>query len=97
MYRLKRDAIRHKLFPRRFPIPVLAQEFFKIVKSRGRSAEVLLVLRMALRSNPFILFTMIRSGWQLFRAGRISLKGERIKGVNELNRALSGAKEANGA
>jgi hypothetical protein len=40
---------------------------------------------------------MIRSGWQLFRAGRISLKGERIKGVNELNRALSGAKEANGA
>jgi heterodisulfide reductase subunit C len=97
MYHLKRDAIRHKLFPRRFPIPVLAQEFFKIVKSRGRNSEVLLVLRMALRSNPFILFTMIRSGWQLFRAGRISLKGERIAGVAELNRALSAAKESNGA
>lgn len=97
MYRLKRDAIRHKLFPSRFPIPVLAQEFFKIVKSRGRNSEVLLVLRMALRSNPFILFTMIRSGWQLFRAGRISLKGERIAGVAELNRALSAAKESNGA
>jgi heterodisulfide reductase subunit C len=98
MYQLKREAIRHKLFPRRFPIPVLAQEFFKIVKSRGRSAEVLLVLRMALRSNPFILFTMMRSGWQLFRTGRISLKGERIKGVGELNRALTAAnKEAHGA
>jgi hypothetical protein len=58
---------------------------------------VLLVLRMALRSNPFILFTMIRSGWQLFRAGRISLKGERIAEVAELNRALSAAREANGA
>jgi len=52
---------------------------------------------MALRSNPFILFTMIRSGWQLFRAGRISLKGERIAEVAELNRALSAAREANGA
>jgi heterodisulfide reductase subunit C len=97
MYHLKRDAIKHNLFPSRFPIPVLAQEFFKIVKSRGRSAEVPLVLRMALKSNPFILFTMLRSGWNLFRAGRISLKGERIKGVAELNAALSAAKEANGA
>jgi heterodisulfide reductase subunit C len=97
MYHLKREAIKHNLFPNRFPIPVLAKEFFKIVLSRGRSAEVPLVLRMALKSNPFILFTMMRSGWNLFRAGRISLQGDRIKGVAELNAALSAAKEANGA
>jgi heterodisulfide reductase subunit C len=97
MYHLKREAIKDNLFPRRFPIPVLAKEFFKIVLSRGRSAEVPLVLRMALKSNPFILFTMMRSGWNLFRAGRISLKGDRIKGIAELRAALSAAKEANGA
>lgn len=97
MYHLKQEAIKDNLFPRRFPIPVLAKEFFKIVLSRGRSAEVPLVLRMALKSNPFILFTMMRSGWNLFRAGRISLKGDRIKGVAELRAALSAVKEANGA
>ena len=96
MYHLKRDAIKHNMYPKRFPIPVLAREFYEIVKRRGRNAEVPLVLWMALKSNPFILFTMIRSGWQLFRAGRITLKGEKIRGVGELNRALAAAKESNG-
>lgn len=93
MYSLKREAIQEKKYPARFPIPVLAQEFFRYVKAWGRNAEVPVVLRMALKSNPFILLTMVRSGWQLFRAGRISLKGERIKRTGELHRALSASKE----
>jgi quinone-modifying oxidoreductase subunit QmoC len=93
MYSLKREAIRERKYPGRFPIPVLAREFYDIVKKRGRSAEVPLVLRMALKSNPLILLTMVRSGWNLFRTGRISFKGESIKRPAELERALSTPKE----
>jgi len=50
MYHLKQEAIKDNLFPRRFPIPVLAKEFFKIVLSRGRSAEV--PWSCAWRSSP---------------------------------------------
>jgi len=48
MYSLKREAIKKKLFPKRFPIPVLASEFHKMVAKRGRSSEMWLVMRMAL-------------------------------------------------
>jgi hypothetical protein len=84
MYGLKREAIREKKYPARFPIPVLAQEFFGMVKQRGRSSEFWLVLRLAMKSNPFILFTMMRTGWDLFRTGRMSLKSEGIQRKEEL-------------
>jgi quinone-modifying oxidoreductase subunit QmoC len=92
MYSLKREAIQEKKYPSRFPIPVLAQEFFHYVMTWGRNAEIPVVLKMALKSNPFILFTMMRSGWELFRTGRLSLKLERIKRTGELQRALSAAR-----
>jgi quinone-modifying oxidoreductase subunit QmoC len=95
MYALKREAIREEKFPPRFPIPVLAREFYDVVRSRGRNSEIPLVLRMALKSNPFILLTMMKSGWNLLRTGRISLKFERIRQVKQLQKALSAAKEAN--
>jgi heterodisulfide reductase subunit C len=89
MYSLKREALQHKMYPRRFPIPVLAQEFYSIVRRRGRSSEFWLVLRMALRTNPLQLFTMIGTGWQLFRTGRLKLGQERIQGVHQLQRELT--------
>ncbi len=49
MYGLKREAIQSRLYPARFPVPVLAQEFCKMVRRRGRNSEFWLVLRMALR------------------------------------------------
>ncbi len=93
MYSLKREAIKHHLYPKRFPIPVLAREFYEMVKRRGRSSELWLVLRMALRSNPLILLTMMRTGWDLFRTGRLSLRRERIARVRELQRELEATKE----
>ncbi len=89
MYSLKREAVRHKLYPRHFPIPVLAQEFYGIVSRRGRSSEFWLVLRMALRSNPLQLFTMMRTGWQLVRTGRLRVRQERIERVGELQSELA--------
>jgi heterodisulfide reductase subunit C len=89
MYSLKREAVQAKLYPRRFPIPVLAQEFYSLVASRGRSSEFWLVLRMALRTNPLQLLTMFGTGWQLIRTGRLSLRLERIKAVRDLQRGLN--------
>jgi heterodisulfide reductase subunit C len=88
MYGLKREAIREKMYPARFPIPVLAKEFFGMVKRRGRSSEFWLVLRLAMKSNPFILLTMMRTGWDLFRTGRMSLKSEGIERREELARLM---------
>ena len=92
MYSLKREAIQEKLYPRRLPIPVLAQEFYNMVRKHGRISEARLVLRMALRSNPLLLLGMARTGWQLLRTGRFSFKRERIERIGELERELA-AKE----
>lgn len=89
MYSLKREAIQEKLYPARLPVPVLAQEFFKMVKRRGRNSEFWLVLRMALRSNPLILLGMLRTGWELIRTGRLSLRVERIEDVAGLQKQLA--------
>jgi quinone-modifying oxidoreductase subunit QmoC len=93
MYSLKREAIKHRLYPSRFPIPVLAQEFYEMVRRRGRSSEFWLVLRMALRSNPLVLLGMWRTGWQLLRTGRLSLRRERIARIRELQCELSSPQE----
>ncbi len=91
MYSLKRQAIREKKYPPRFPAPVLSQEFFRMVRTRGRSSETWLILRLALKSNPLILLTMMRTGWDLFRTGRMSLKMERIQNTGQLKRLLQPA------
>jgi heterodisulfide reductase subunit C len=84
MYSLKREAIKRRLFPKRFPIPVLAREFHRMVSTRGRSSEMWLVMRMALRSNPMILLSMMGTGWNLFRTGRMPLRLEKIQHRHEL-------------
>ena len=93
MYALKREAIRNRMYPPHFPIPVLARAFFDMVKRRGRSSEFWLVLKMALRSNPLILLGMMKTGWHLWRTGRLSLGLEKIRGVDVLRRALASPRE----
>jgi len=88
MYTLKREAIEAKLYPRRLPIPVLAQEFYRAVRSRGKNPELWVVLRMALKSHPLILLSMIHTGWALLRTGRLSLHSEHSDGIAEIKRYL---------
>jgi heterodisulfide reductase subunit C len=93
MYSLKREAIKHRMYPNRFPIPVLAREFFSLVRRYGRNSEVWLVVRMALKSNPFVLLTMAKYGFGLMRTGRMSLRQERIKRTQELQSELTAPQE----
>lgn len=93
MYRLKREAIQSKMYPKSFPIPVLAQEFYEMVRRRGRNSEFWLVLRMAMRTNPFALLTMARTGWDLWRTGRLTLRMQRVQRANDLKPLSAASKE----
>ena len=88
IYELKQRAIHEGLYPRRFPIPVLAQEFYRMVKKNGRITELLLVMRLFLKSNPFAALGNWHMGIDLQRTGRASLKAEKIDGRADLAKML---------
>ena len=97
MYALKQLAIKEGIYPKRFPIPVMAQEFYKIVEKQGRNSEGRLMMNIAMRTNPFRLLRYAKVGLKLFRTGRASLHEESIQNKDELKallRAVDRAKEA---
>ncbi len=96
MYALKQLAIAEGVYPKRFPIPVMATEFFRLVEKQGRNSEGRLMLNMSLKTNPFRLLRYAKMGLKLFRTGRASLHEESIQqkeGLHALLRAVDRAKE----
>jgi hypothetical protein len=91
MYALKQRAIKDGIYPRRFPIPVLAKEFSDMVRSKGRITETLLVMRLFLKANWRAVFRSWRLGLGLIRTGRFVLRHERIKRPAELAAMLDSA------
>jgi heterodisulfide reductase subunit C len=88
MYELKQRAINEKVYPRNFSIPVLAQEFYKMVKEKGRISEMQLVTRLFLKTNPLAAMGMWKLGLGLMKTGRFSMKSESIKRTHELQTML---------
>jgi quinone-modifying oxidoreductase subunit QmoC len=88
MYAAKRLAIRKGVYPKGFPIPVLANEFFASVERTGRSSEGRLLLRLFLKTNPVQLFKQTRLGMRLLQLGRFSLKRESVQRTGELQSLL---------
>jgi len=88
MYAAKRIAVRRKIYPKRFPTPVLAGEFFSLVENNGRNSETWLLMRLFFKTNPFKMFKQARLGWQLWRHGRLSLKKESIERTDQLKAIL---------
>ena len=88
MYLLKRRAIQDGVYPRRFPIPVLAREFGRMVFMFGRVNETLLVIDLFLRTNWFKFLSMTGLGLNLMRTGRMSFLPEHIKRRGELRKVL---------
>lgn len=89
MYALKQRAIQEGVYPRRFPIPVLAREFTAMARRQGRITETRLVLRLFLKSDWRALFRSWRMGLGLVRSGRFSLRTERIRRPQELETMLA--------
>ena len=88
IYALKRRAIQEGVYPRRFPIPVLAKEFGRMIFTWGRVNETLLVIDLFLRTNWFRFLGMTRLGLNLMRTGRISFLPDSIRRRGELRKVL---------
>ena len=92
MYAIKRMAIREGVYPKGFPVPVLAREFFRAVKNDGRQSEGYLLLNFYMRTNPFALFKQAALGTKLFLKGRIGIKKDKIERKDELSKLLEAVK-----
>lgn len=90
MYALKRRAIREGVYPKGFPVPILAREFYKVVAARGRNSEGEVTLRMYLKAGPWRHVGKAALGLKLYFKGRMGLVPDRIKRQGELDALLSG-------
>lgn len=88
MYELKQRAIKEHVYPRRFPIPVLAREFTEMVKKNGRITEMLLVMKLFLKTSWLAGMKNWRLGLDLMRTGRLSLATEKIERRADIARML---------
>lgn len=88
MYALKQRALADKVYPRRFLIPVLAREFFNIVRRRGRNDEAQLIVRMYMKTNPFRMILQSMLGLRLFLKGRMEPFSRTIRGKKDLQAIL---------
>lgn len=80
MYALKRRAMDEGVYPKRFPTPVLAKEFFKSVFKTGRSNEGLIVTWMILKTAPLNMLKQMGLGLKLLLRGRMAMGVEKMDG-----------------
>jgi hypothetical protein len=72
---------------------VLANQFFKMVASRGRNSESWLVVQLFLRTRPMALLAMAPQGLKLIKTGRLAVKRERIANTKQLKTLLDAVEE----
>jgi quinone-modifying oxidoreductase, subunit QmoC len=89
MYELKQRAIHEGVYPKKFPIPVLAKEFYKMAHNQGRVTENWLATWMFLKTDWLAALGMWKLGLGLFLRGRFSLKYEGIRRKDELARMMA--------
>ena len=89
MYAFRRLAMDEKVYPKRFPVPVLAREFFHLIRSNGRSNERSLIIRLYLKTNILNMFKQLPVGIRLFLTGRMGLGSEKIKDKKQLRTILN--------
>jgi len=97
MYELKQRAIAEGIYPKRFPIPVLAREFTEMVMKHGRITEMLLVMRLFLKTSWLAAFGNWRMGIDLLKTGRLSLVTERIRQKGEISRMMDAVDRRKGS
>lgn len=91
MYALKREAIREGRHPKRFAIPILAHEFYKLVRDHGRNSELWLIMRLYARTNPLGMARQMMLGLKMFLRGRMSLKVESVRDPGSVRNLLKSA------
>ncbi|MFH1103381.1 MAG: 4Fe-4S dicluster domain-containing protein [Actinomycetota bacterium] len=91
LYAFKRMAIDRGIFPPKFPVHVLAETFADQVKHRGRNHELGMILRYYLRTRPTELLRRRRTGWALWRHGRLPIRPSRIRDIDAFRRIIAKA------
>lgn len=95
LYELKQRAIKEGVYPKRFSIPVLAEEFTKMVRDHGRISETWLVTKMYLRTHPLAALGMAGLGLRLMKTGRFSLKQDRIERREDMAKIMAAVDQEN--
>ncbi|MCX6233459.1 MAG: 4Fe-4S dicluster domain-containing protein [Bacteroidetes bacterium] len=88
MYALKREAIVNKIYPKNFPVPILAKAFFNEVKRTGRINEATLLLSYYWRYNIFKMLSYSTLGLKLFLKGRLSIFERGMKNKRDFKKLL---------
>ena len=88
MYACKRLGIREGVYPKKFLTPVLAEEFFTLVKKNGRNHEGSLLMKMYMRTNPLEIFKQMGLGMKLFFKGRMNVLPDAIERKDEFHSLL---------
>ncbi len=90
MYSLKREAIQIAAVSGALPDARAGPGILQDGPPPGTQLRILAgAAHGAARRNPLILFGMWRTGWDLLRTGRLSLRRERIRDVASLPRGIS--------
>jgi heterodisulfide reductase subunit C len=97
MYELKQRAIKEGIFPKRFPIPVLAREFSEMVRKNGRITEMLLVIKLFMKTSWLAALGNWRLGIDLMRTGRFSLATEKIRQRADISRMMDSVDSKKGS
>lgn len=88
MHALRRISMREKTYPRRFITPVMTRAFTEMIRSRGRSTESWISLKLYLKTRPSELLKNVPVGSRLMRQGRLGLKRESIAAREDLRTML---------
>ncbi|HOX04316.1 MAG TPA: 4Fe-4S dicluster domain-containing protein [Candidatus Paceibacterota bacterium] len=88
MYELKQRAIHDGIYPKKFPIPVLAKEFYKMAHKQGRVTDNWLATWMFLKTNWRAALGMWRLGLGLIKRGRFSFTYDSIRQKDQLARMM---------
>jgi quinone-modifying oxidoreductase, subunit QmoC len=96
MYALKQEAIATGVYPKRFPVPVLAREFFHGVERTGRNSEGSLMVKFFLKTNPLGMLKNASMALRLWMKGRLSLLDEKMRTPGAVRTLLRAAKQAGG-
>jgi heterodisulfide reductase subunit C len=88
MYALKRRALEEGVAPKGLPVAVLAKEFYRFVRWRGRVTENFLVVDLFLRTNWFKFLGFAKLGLGLFLTGRMEYTPAGIKKPGDVKKIL---------
>ncbi|MFI5252166.1 MAG: 4Fe-4S dicluster domain-containing protein [Bacteroidota bacterium] len=89
MYTLKREAIMHGIYPKRFNIPILARVFFQQVRKHGRTNEIYLMMKYFFATNPLLAISQVPLAIKMFLKGRLSLLQDKITQKAQLTKILN--------